>query len=201
MSKELPYFRFIVSEWLNDDISLEDYKVKGVFIDICSYYWFRDCSLTEAMLKRRFSDALPDIETLFKANILKLKSDSNYIDISFLNGQFDQLSELRKARQEAGRKGGKQGLSKPKAKPKQNQSYKDKDKDKKKNIYAEFVSMTEEQYQKLCEKYTEHNTKIFIEILNNYKGANGKKYKDDYLAILNWVVDKAKKEGKYRILA
>jgi hypothetical protein len=33
--------------------------------------------------------------------------------------------------------------------------------------------------------------------LNNYKGANGKKYKSDYLAVLNWVVDKAKKEGKY----
>lgn len=67
--------------------------------------------------------------------------------------------------------------------------------------YADYVLMTEEQYQKLCEKYTEHNTKIFIDILNNYKGSNGKKYKDDYLAILNWVIDRAKQDGKFRMLA
>jgi hypothetical protein len=35
--------------------------------------------------------------------------------------------------------------------------------------------------------------------MNNYKGATGKKYKSDYLAILNWVIDKVKKEGKYTI--
>ena len=57
--------------------------------------------------------------------------------------------------------------------------------------------MTLEEYTKLSEQHTEANTKIFIEILNNYKGSNGKRYKSDYLTILNWVVDKAKKDGKY----
>lgn len=69
-----------------------------------------------------------------------------------------------------------------------------------KNKYADFVSMTEGQYKKLITKHGEHNTKILIDILNNYKGSNGKKYKDDYLAILNWVVDKAKQDGKFRTL-
>ena len=39
MSKELPFFRFTVSEWLNDDISLESYVLKGIFIDVCAFYW------------------------------------------------------------------------------------------------------------------------------------------------------------------
>lgn len=68
----------------------------------------------------------------------------------------------------------------------------------KKNIYAEFVSMTESEYQKLINQYGEEKTKEMVTVLDNYKGANGKKYKSDYRAILNWVVDKVmnKKGGK-----
>ena len=71
-----------------------------------------------------------------------------------------------------------------------------KDKDKKIK-YADFITMTKTEHQKLIDSHGEKNTKILIEILNNYKGANGKKYKSDYLAILNWVVDRAKRDGKY----
>ena len=101
MSKELPYFRFTSFEWLNDDISLEDYETKGVFIDICAYYWFKDCSITKAMLEKRFSNAISVIKRLFDSGIIKFKNGDDYIDISFLNKQFDQLSELRRARQDA----------------------------------------------------------------------------------------------------
>jgi hypothetical protein len=79
----------------------------------------------------------------------------------------------------------------------------DKDKDKKKEKktkYADFVSMPPDDYDKLILEHGAKNTKIFIEILNNYKGSTGKKYKSDYLTILNWVIDKAKKEGKYENL-
>jgi len=64
MAKELPYFRFTVAEWLNDDISLESYKLQGVFASICAFYWFQDCSITKAKLKKRFSDAQEEIEAL-----------------------------------------------------------------------------------------------------------------------------------------
>ncbi|KRQ85854.1 hypothetical protein ABG79_02368 [Caloramator mitchellensis] len=60
--------------------------------------------------------------------------------------------------------------------------------------YAEFVSMSEQQYNALIKKYGEEKTKRMIEVLDNYKGAKGKKYKDDYRAILNWVVEKVEKE-------
>lgn len=76
------------------------------------------------------------------------------------------------------------------------------DKNKNKNIntlpkikYAEFVSMTEDEYQKLVAKYeNEELVKRMIEVLDNYKGANGKRYKSDYRAILNWVADKVIQE-------
>jgi hypothetical protein len=66
-----------------------------------------------------------------------------------------------------------------------------------KNKYSDFVLMTKNEYEKLINEHGELNTKTFIEILNNYKGSTGKKYKSDYMTILNWVIDKAKKENKY----
>lgn len=67
---------------------------------------------------------------------------------------------------------------------------------KEKNKYSEYVYMTEEEYNKLINKYGEYFTKLCIEKLDNYKGSNGKKYKDDYRAILNWVVDEVKSKEK-----
>lgn len=62
----------------------------------------------------------------------------------------------------------------------------------KKIKYAEYVSMKEEEYNKLIEKYGQANTTKMVEILDNYKGSTGKKYKNDYRAVLSWVVDKVK---------
>ena len=59
-----------------------------------------------------------------------------------------------------------------------------------KSIYAEYVTMTETEFNKLVEKYGEGNTQKMIEVLDNYKGANNKKYASDYRAILNWVVER-----------
>lgn len=67
-----------------------------------------------------------------------------------------------------------------------------------KNKYAEFVSLTDKEYNKLISDHGQINTNILIETLDNYKGSNGKKYKSDYRAILNWVLDKTIKENKYR---
>ncbi|GJM80164.1 hypothetical protein HMSSN139_26600 [Paenibacillus sp. HMSSN-139] len=71
--------------------------------------------------------------------------------------------------------------------------------EKKKDIipkiaFAEFVSLTQEEYDKLVSTHGEDRTKRMIEILNNYKGSSGKKYKSDYLAILNWVIKRLEEE-------
>jgi hypothetical protein len=138
MAKELPYFRFTVSEWLNDDISLESYHLQGVFASVCAFYWFQDCSIALAKLKKRFSDASDDIDLLVKLRIIKVTQDG-FAQIKFLDKQYDALSEKRQKRVRAGRKGGLSRASNAKAMLKQSLSYKDKDKDKdkdKESIYA-----------------------------------------------------------------
>ena len=59
-----------------------------------------------------------------------------------------------------------------------------------KTMFAEFVSMTNDEYTSLVAKVGEQGTKRCIEILDNYKGASGKKYSSDYRAILNWVISR-----------
>ncbi len=62
--------------------------------------------------------------------------------------------------------------------------------------YAEFVTMTESEYQKLVENFGERATREMIVILDNYKGAKGKRYKSDYRAILSWVVKRYEEDNK-----
>lgn len=59
---------------------------------------------------------------------------------------------------------------------------------------ADFVHLTEKEYQKLCEEYGERAAKQMIVELDLYKGSKGKAYKDDYRAILSWVVDRVDKK-------
>jgi hypothetical protein len=90
-----------------------------------------------------------------------------------------------------GIKGAKQGQSKGKAGAINKNGNKDNNFNNDiKHKYAEFVSMKEEEYQKLIDRYGQDKTNKMIEALDNYKGANGKTYKSDYRAILTWVADK-----------
>lgn len=64
-----------------------------------------------------------------------------------------------------------------------------------KEEYADGVTMTLKEYENLCKKVgSVEGAKRCIEILSNYKLANGKKYKSDYHAILNWVISRYKEE-------
>lgn len=65
--------------------------------------------------------------------------------------------------------------------------------------FSEFVKLTQEEHDKLVAQHGQSKTERMIEILNNYKGANGKKYKSDYMAILNWVVDRVEQENNKKI--
>ena len=160
MAKELPYFRFTPQEWQNGDISLEGYELKGLFIDICSYYWVRDCSITIAMLEKRYSGAKELLEQLLKLEIIKVDKKNEFVQISFLNEQFDTLSEARKRRQKAGSLGGKKKSSNAKAMLKQSSSYKDKDKDKDKNTLAEMPFSSSE-FLSIWKDWKEYKSKEF----------------------------------------
>ena len=185
MAKELPYFRFTVQDWQNGKISLESYELKGLFIEICGYYWINDCSITLAMLEKKFKDAKELIRELIELGILKHENRHNKVEIEFLNTQYDLLSVKRKLRQEAGSKGGK-----AKAKLNQKGSYKDKDnnKDKEKDKYRDLVTLTKIEHDKLIKEFGEPGTNWMLDKLNAYKLSKGKTYKSDYGAILTWVV-------------
>lgn len=65
--------------------------------------------------------------------------------------------------------------------------------------YAENVSMYEQEYQRLIDKLGDEDAVIkCIEILDNYKGAHGVKYKSDYRAILSWVINSYNEQQKKR---
>lgn len=56
--------------------------------------------------------------------------------------------------------------------------------------FAEFVYMTQAEFDSLVAKHGKPATNELISILDNYKGSSGRKYKSDYRAILSWVEDK-----------
>lgn len=62
--------------------------------------------------------------------------------------------------------------------------------------FAEFVTMTNAEHEKLVSTYGKEFADQCIQVLDNYKGSNGKTYKSDYRAILTWVVDEVKKRNQ-----
>lgn len=122
MSKELPYFKFIATEWLSGDIILESMELQGIFINICALYWKAGGRLAKAKLDARFRPH--EYQELVYHNLVKV---SDMVSISFLDEQLKELSDKRQRQIEGGRKG---GLSSAKGKLKHTSSILDKDKDK-----------------------------------------------------------------------
>ena len=136
MAKELPYFRFYPSEWLEGNITLENEKTQGFFIQLCAWYWKKDCIIDLKFINKRLIDGKAMLKqclnTLIDTNIIKV-NDNQTVTITFLDEQFDILSEKRKKLVDAGRMGGKASLKHPlsyKDKYKEKDNNKDKYKDK-----------------------------------------------------------------------
>ena len=105
MAKELPYFKFVISEYLNGDIFLEDYKTQGVFINVCAYYWHCSCDLTLSKLKKKYKDIDDEITILVKEKMLKLKGEK--LIINFLDEQWNSKEVLKVINRANGLKGGR----------------------------------------------------------------------------------------------
>ena len=130
MAKELPYFRFTVQEWQNGDVSLESYELQGFFINLCGYYWIRDCKLTKEQAFLRFPLARHLLEICLEKGIIKENLLENLLEINFLDYQYKRLGGINKKRSKSGQKGGLQKQANARALLKQKPSYKDKDKEK-----------------------------------------------------------------------
>lgn len=112
MAKELPYFKFFVSEWSDGDITLENYNVQGLFINLCSYYWSKSCDITLSKAKKKFKNIDDLFQCLLDSGIIKVDSD-DFISISFLDEQRDERDAKILINRENGLKGGR-----PKKQPK-----------------------------------------------------------------------------------
>jgi hypothetical protein len=61
-------------------------------------------------------------------------------------------------------------------------------KKEKKTAHADYVKLTEKEYNKLLNTYGSFQTAKMIEKLNLYKASKGTTYKSDYMAIHSWVL-------------
>jgi hypothetical protein len=111
-----------------------------------------------------------------------------------LSQRMVKMDEIRQKRSLAGKaKKKKQVINKRKSNEehllnKSKQVKESKEKESKLN-YAEFVTLTKREYEKLCQDHTKVRVDKAIIKLDNYKGSSGKKYKSDYRALLSWAID------------
>lgn len=127
--KELPYFRFTVQEWQNGDISIMSDSCRGVFIDICAFYWAQNCNVTEKMLSKKFKTKSKLIQKLVESD--SIKCQNGFVSISFLDEQILELNKNSMLFSEWGKLGQKAKKEKARLKPPLSQglNYKDKDKE------------------------------------------------------------------------
>ena len=100
MAKDLPYFKFFCSEWNDGDITLEDYELQGLFINICSYYWSNECELELKKIQKKFKDT-ESINRLIDSELIKVHN--GIISINFLDEQRDERLERSKIRSKGGK--------------------------------------------------------------------------------------------------
>lgn len=203
MAKELPYFKFYPSEWITGDITLLSNETQGVFINMCIYYWMKDCNLSLANAKQRFSKCLANINELLEQKILKIDSNENII-INFLDEQMNEFVNVSEKRAIAGAKGGlakaKQMLSKRLAKSsniekiREEKIREDKIREEKEiNIsFDEFWNLYDKKVgdkSKLIKKWndlSDDDRQLIIDYIPEYKKSQpDKKFRKDPLTFFN----------------
>lgn len=92
MAKELPFFKFFVSEWNDGKIVDCSMEAQGLFINLCSLYWSRSGSLDIATAKRKLCQRYANAyKELVSAKIIKVSGGE--ISIGFLNEQFEDSNK------------------------------------------------------------------------------------------------------------
>lgn len=95
MAKELPYFKFNVSEWNDGDVTLCSFQAQGLFINLCSLYWSQEGNLSLNKSKKRFKGCGKKAwEELMNDGLIKVDGDK--ISINFLDQQFEDRRQLSK---------------------------------------------------------------------------------------------------------
>lgn len=114
MAKELPYFQFEPAEYFAKDISFCSMQAQGLFINICAYYWQRECELSKSKLLKRLNHE-SEFDELVAEDVIKLKGDK--IIISFLDSQYEKATKKSSTNSSNGSKGGRPRKEKAKINP------------------------------------------------------------------------------------
>jgi hypothetical protein len=180
------YWALIEMMFESGDSCLSHSKVKGIAV---SY------NIDITLLKNVINTCI--IEELFNTNEEKFWSES-------LIKRKSKYHEIKQKKSEAGKKGmEKRWRNKDsnndvitddnsvitkdnKGKESKGNKSKVNESKVKKNKYADYVSMTQPEYEKLIEQFGETGANERIVNLNLYKGSKGVSYKNDYLTILSW---------------
>ena len=110
MSK-LPYFKFMVCDWLSGDIQMCSMEAQGVFVNLCAKLWQKGGYLPDddAQIARilrideaTFSKARAELE---QCSIIATNGNGTCY-VEFILEQVGELTEQHKSRVAAGRKGG-----------------------------------------------------------------------------------------------
>jgi hypothetical protein len=104
MAKELPYFKFEPAEYLTKNISFCSLSAQGLFINICSYYWQRNCKLTIDQVLKRLNYQ-EEVDELISEGIIDLNGE--FITIKFLDNQLVDVEKTSKQNSANGAKGGR----------------------------------------------------------------------------------------------
>jgi|GEM_PF-2495177 len=130
------------------------------------------------------TETISEMITFCLSDEVKLfESDGEWIWSESLLRRMNHKDKIRLLKSEGGKKGMEARWANKEEKPKVE-----------KVRYAENVNLRERDYNTLIEKYGDIAVGRMVEILDNYKGSNGKRYRDDYRAILSWVVDRYQEE-------
>lgn len=175
----------------------EDYKLT---LNKNTYRAIKTLTNTNIDIEKYIKDCIDDYE-LFK------QEDSKFYSKSLLRRMLEKDKKSEIAREKANKRWNSNtndmqqqcssNANKVKEKKeKESKGNKNKSEKVKKIHFAEFVSMTNAEYEKLVGTYGKDFVDQCITILDNYKGASGKTYKSDYRAMLNWVIDKASQKKK-----
>ena len=180
----------------------EDYKLE---LDKNTYRAIKTLTNTNLDIEKYINDCINDYQ-------LFMIQDNKFYSNSLLRRMLEKNKKSEIAREKANARWNKNATAvqqqcssnankRKENKEKESKVNKNKKEQEEKIHFAEFVSMTNAEYEKLVSTYGKDFADQCIIILDNYKGSSGKKYKSDYRAILNWVVDKvnenkSKKQNK-----
>ena len=103
MAKELPYFKFEPSEWLEGEIQVCSDESIVCFINLCSGYWLKLGNINYAFaLHKYFKKDASVLKELIDNKIITLNNDK--INVSFLDKQLNEFKEISEKRTSAANK-------------------------------------------------------------------------------------------------